>query len=163
HPLRVVGVHLAPEGGQVVAHGGECSGGRTRGRRRCYTRDVATHEHHQRAGDAPVAVAVVTVSDTRTEATDASGRLARARPERVPVERSAGRRLAEAVVMPVDVPGFTNSAMDGWAVRAEDAPGRLALVGEAAAGRPWAGALGAGEAARISTGAPLPEGADAVV
>jgi molybdopterin molybdotransferase len=83
--------------------------------------------------------------------------------ERVPVERAAGRRLAEAVVMPVDVPAFTNSAMDGWAVRAADAPGRLALVGEAAAGRPWAGSLGPGQAARISTGAPLPDGADAVV
>jgi len=93
----------------------------------------------------------------------ARDRAVRTPSERVPVERSGGRRLAEAVIMPVDVPAFTNSAMDGWAVRAGDAPGRLALVGEAAAGRPWAGALGAGEAARISTGAPLPEGADAVV
>jgi molybdopterin molybdotransferase len=83
--------------------------------------------------------------------------------EQVPVERVAGRRLAADVRTPVDVPAFTNSAMDGYAVRAGDPPGELRLVGESAAGLPWGGRLAAGQAVRISTGASLPEGADAVV
>jgi molybdopterin molybdotransferase len=84
-------------------------------------------------------------------------------PEQVPIEAVAGRRLAADVRTPADVPAFTNSAMDGYALRAADAPGELRVVGESAAGVPWEGRLGAGEAAGISTGATLPEGADAVV
>jgi molybdopterin molybdotransferase len=53
--------------------------------------------------------------------------------------------------------------MDGYAVRAADTPGELRLVGESRAGAPWDGTLGAGEAIGISTGAELPEGADAVL
>jgi molybdopterin molybdotransferase len=83
--------------------------------------------------------------------------------EQVPVERVAGRRLAADVATPVDVPAFTNSAMDGYALRGADAPGELSVVGESAAGLPWSGRLGPGQAARISTGATLPGGADAVV
>lgn len=90
--------------------------------------------------------------------------------EEVTVADCAGRVLAEDVVCRVDVPGFDRSAMDGYAVRGEDTfgasdydPIRLVLRGESMPGRPFDGVVGAGEAVRIMTGAPLPEGADAVV
>ena len=85
--------------------------------------------------------------------------------EEVPVERAAGRVLARDAVAGRDQPPFPASAMDGYAVAAaEAAPGaRFRVVGEAAAGRRFAGRIGPGEAVRIFTGAPLPEGADRVV
>jgi molybdopterin molybdotransferase len=83
--------------------------------------------------------------------------------EDVPVEEAFGRVLAEDVVAAADVPGFANSAMDGFAVRAGPAGRRLAVVGESRAGTPAAVAVGPAEAVRISTGAALPEGADAVL
>jgi len=85
--------------------------------------------------------------------------------ERVPLAEAFGRTLARAVVARRSQPPFANSAMDGYALRAADtagAPARLTVVGEAAAGRPFAGRLEPGQAARIFTGAPLPEGADSV-
>jgi molybdopterin molybdotransferase len=63
----------------------------------------------------------------------------------------------------VDLPPFASSAMDGFAVRSEDVPGVLRVVGEAAAGRPADAPLGAGEAVAISTGGVVPPGADAVI
>jgi molybdopterin molybdotransferase len=92
--------------------------------------------------------------------------LARARPlaaEDVPVARAAGRVVAEPAVAVTDLPPFDSSAMDGYAVRAEDTPGALTVVGHSAAGKPEARTLGAGEAIAISTGAVVPAGADAVV
>ncbi len=90
--------------------------------------------------------------------------------ETVPLLECAGRVLAEDVSAPVNVPGFRRAAMDGYAVRGEDTFGAseysslmLRIVGEAYPGRPFAGSVGAGQAARIMTGSPLPEGADAVV
>ena len=86
--------------------------------------------------------------------------------ERVALDAAAGRVLAEAVVAGEDVPGFDNSAMDGYAVRAADTatvPALLELAGESAAGHPWSGTVAAGQAVAISTGAALPAGADAVV
>ena len=83
--------------------------------------------------------------------------------EDVPVAEAAGRVLHGAASSLVDLPPFSSSAMDGYAVRAEDTPGTLALVGESAAGSPAGRALGPGEAIGISTGAVVPEGADAVV
>jgi molybdopterin molybdotransferase len=83
--------------------------------------------------------------------------------ERVPVERAAGRVLAEPAFATVDLPPFPSSAMDGYAVHAADVPGSLPVVGEAAAGRPFARTLATGEAVRISTGGVVPDGADAVV
>ena len=85
--------------------------------------------------------------------------------ETVPLREAGGRILAEAVVAARDQPPFAASAMDGYAVRASDAaPGAaLRVVGEAAAGRPWSGEVGPGEAVRIFTGAPIPRGADRVV
>ena len=86
--------------------------------------------------------------------------------ERVPVARAAGRVLAEDIVAPIALPSFDNSAMDGYALRAADtseANASLRLIGEQFAGHPLGFCIGPGECARITTGAPLPEGADAVV
>jgi molybdopterin molybdotransferase len=85
--------------------------------------------------------------------------------EDVALAQSFGRTLAEPVTAGRTQPPFANSAMDGYALRAADAaaPGaRLRVIGEAAAGRALSRVVGPGEAARIFTGAPLPEGADAV-
>lgn len=83
--------------------------------------------------------------------------------EPVSVEDACGRALSEDLLAAADAPRFDNSAMDGFAVRADASSGPLDIVGEARAGSPAGIVVGAGEAVRISTGAPLPEGADAVV
>ena len=82
--------------------------------------------------------------------------------ELVPVPESAGRVLAADVAAARDLPAADVSAMDGWAVRAEDTPGELHAVGESSAGAPWEPELRPGEAVAISTGGVLPPGADAV-
>jgi molybdopterin molybdotransferase len=86
--------------------------------------------------------------------------------EAVPLRDAVGRVLAEDVIAPVSVPPFDNSAVDGYAVRAEDLrPGgemRMQIVDRVAAGHDATHALGAGEAIRIFTGAPMPDGADMV-
>lgn len=81
----------------------------------------------------------------------------------VAVGEALGRVLAADVVAAADVPGFANSAMDGFAVRSGPARRTLRIVGESSAGAPSDVAVGEGEAARISTGAQLPAGADAVL
>jgi len=86
--------------------------------------------------------------------------------ETVPVGEAHGRVLAEEVVSRVTQPPADVSSMDGYAVRAADLgdpPTKLKRVGESAAGGGFTGQVGAGEAARIFTGAPVPAGADAVV
>ncbi len=86
--------------------------------------------------------------------------------ERVVVARAAGRVLAEDIVAPIALPSFDNSAMDGYALRAADAAtpdATLRLIGEQFAGRPTGFNVGAGQCVRITTGAPMPPGADAVV
>jgi molybdopterin molybdotransferase len=84
--------------------------------------------------------------------------------EEVALTDAVGRVLVEPrVVAAIDVPPFANSAMDGFAVRATDAPGPLRLVGEIDAGASDLPTVTAGTAARIMTGAPFPPGADAVV
>ncbi len=82
--------------------------------------------------------------------------------EDVSLGSALGRYLAEPVVATIDLPPFTNSAMDGYALRHRDAPGRLQVIGESAAGTPFAGSVGPGQAVTISTGAVLPDGADAI-
>jgi molybdopterin molybdotransferase len=92
--------------------------------------------------------------------------LAQARPlpvEAVAVAEAAGRVAAEDVCAAVDLPPFASSAMDGYAVRSADVPGELRVIGESAAGSPFGGKVGAGEAVAISTGAVVPAGADAVL
>ena len=110
----------------------------------------------------------------RTDLADAQA-WADARPapqdvETVPLEDAAGRTLAADLVSTVDVPAFARAAMDGWAVRGEDTFGAsetdplpLRVVGRALPGRGNGVAVRRGEAVRIMTGAPLPEGADAVL
>jgi molybdopterin molybdotransferase len=90
--------------------------------------------------------------------------------EEVPLEAARGRVVREVVRVDRDLPPFDRSAMDGFAVRAADVaaarggtPVRLRVAGESSPGAAFAGVLAAGRAARIMTGAPLPEGADAVV
>jgi len=92
--------------------------------------------------------------------------LARAQPlevESVLLADCRGRVLLEEARAAVDLPPFASSAMDGYAVRAADTPGRLELVGRVAAGRPAGRSLEQGQAMGIATGGAVPDGADAVV
>jgi molybdopterin molybdotransferase len=87
-------------------------------------------------------------------------------PEQVSVADAVGRVLAEDVAARRTQPPFAVSAMDGYAVRADDVarvPATLRIIAEIPAGAGFGGTLGPGEAARIFTGAPLPDGADAIV
>jgi molybdopterin molybdotransferase len=82
--------------------------------------------------------------------------------ENVPLDLALGRALAEDVASAIDVPPFDSSGMDGYALIAGP-EAELEVVGEARAGHPSSGAVRPGAAVRISTGAAVPEGADAVV
>ena len=91
--------------------------------------------------------------------------VARLGAENVPLAAAAGRTLAADLAARRDQPPVAVSAMDGYALRAADvaaAPATLRLIGTSAAGRGFDGVVGPGEAARIFTGARLPQGADAV-
>jgi molybdopterin molybdotransferase len=83
--------------------------------------------------------------------------------EIVPVEAAAGRVLTEAATAAVDLPSFDSSAMDGFALRAEDTPGSLPVRFRIAAGSPADRTLEPGEAMGIATGGVVPGGADAVI
>lgn len=95
---------------------------------------------------------------------------ARLEPERKPVLEALGQVLAEDVVAPFDIPPLDNTAMDGYAVRAQDTSGateseprELRVVADLAAGYVLDTPIGPGEAVRIMTGAPMPPGSDAIV
>ncbi len=88
--------------------------------------------------------------------------------EKIGLHQAAGRILATDIMAEVDVPGFARAAMDGFAVRSQDtlanaAETILTIVGESLPSRPYYGAVQSGQAVRIMTGAPVPDGADAVV
>jgi molybdopterin molybdotransferase len=83
--------------------------------------------------------------------------------EEVALEQAYGRYIAQELHAAVDLPPFASSAMDGYALRAEDSPGTLTVVGESSAGAPYVGELGPGQAVAISTGAVVPAQADSVV
>ena len=89
--------------------------------------------------------------------------------ETVPLMRALGRVLACDVVSPVSLPPWNNASMDGYAVRAEDVAAagsrevRLRVIETIAAGTRGTRRVGAGEASRIMTGAPVPDGADSVI
>lgn len=84
--------------------------------------------------------------------------------ESVPLAAAAGRVMRSAAAAALDQPPFDASAMDGYAVAGDPAPGAVFRVtGEAGAGHAYDGTVGAGEAVRIFTGAPVPAGADRVV
>jgi molybdopterin molybdotransferase len=87
-------------------------------------------------------------------------------PELLPISGAYGHVLAEPLVSPEDIPGFDNTAMDGFALRAADTAGggaTLSVIGVRAAGEAGHVEVRPGEALRIMTGAPMPSGADAVV
>ena len=84
-------------------------------------------------------------------------------PEEVPLTEAAGRWLAEPVTAQRDQPPFDASAMDGYALGTAPAPGqRFRVIGEAGAGHAFTGVIGEGQAVRIFTGAPVPDGANHV-
>jgi molybdopterin molybdotransferase len=90
--------------------------------------------------------------------------------EDVPLRLAAGRVLAASVTSDVDVPGFERATMDGYALLSDSTEGAssyhrlvLTVLGDSMPGRPFEGAVGAGEAVRVMTGAPMPRGADAVL
>ncbi len=114
-------------------------------------------------GATPGQEAPLSVEEARARAMAAMRPLSH---ERVSLTEAHGRVLAEEVHARADIPPHDNSAMDGFALRAADVAGTeasLAIIGEVAAGHVAERALAAGEAFRIMTGAPIPEGADAVV
>ena len=107
------------------------------------------------------------LDEVRAEILDAVAPLP---PVRMPIRDVAGLVLAEAVAAREDVPPFANTAMDGYAVRAadtaaanDDDPVTLDVVGDLPAGYAPGASVGPGEAVRIMTGAPIPDGADAIV
>jgi molybdopterin molybdotransferase len=112
-------------------------------------------------------LAVKSVDDHLRDILSAVGPLP---PRPLPLPEAHGCVLAEDVYAAIALPGFDNSAMDGYAVRAADVanasdgdPVRLPVVGDIPAGAATLSPVGPGEAARIMTGAPLPPGADAIV
>jgi molybdenum cofactor synthesis domain-containing protein len=106
---------------------------------------------------------MIAIHEAQKTVLDACGVLA---PVATPCEQMSGRVLAQDVVAPENVPPFANSAVDGYAVRTADTqtvPTELVVVDTVAAGAEPKIAVGAGQAIRIMTGAPMPQGADAVV
>lgn len=110
---------------------------------------------------------MIPLTDVQAEILDAVPALA---PRPTPLDRLDGLVLAEPVVAREPVPPFANTAMDGYALRArdtagatEDGPVRLTVVADLPAGHAATVPVGPGEAVRIMTGAPIPEGADAIV
>lgn len=88
--------------------------------------------------------------------------------ERKPLRDALDRILAEAVCSPLNVPGHTNSAMDGYAINSRDLPAeglrsRLTVIGSSFAGSPFDGTVKSAQAVRIMTGAVIPEGSDTVI
>jgi molybdopterin molybdotransferase len=108
---------------------------------------------------------LLTVAEAQARILDAVGAVSET--EKRPVREALGRVLAADIVSPIDVPSHTNSAMDGYAVRAIDLPAEgireFVVPGTSWAGRPYIGPVGPGEAVRIMTGGMMPEGMDTVV
>jgi molybdopterin molybdotransferase len=103
---------------------------------------------------------LISIEQAKANVLDAVRPLAR---EKIVIANGLGRVLAEDVVAVGDVPPFACSAMDGYAVKAGRAFRSLTVVGESRAGSPADRALATGEAIRVSTGAAVPEGAEAVI
>jgi molybdopterin molybdotransferase len=114
--------------------------------------------------------AMLTVEEARARILAAIAPHAPLPAEAIPLTTALDRILAEDAIAHDETPPFINSAMDGYALRAEDTqsaspetPVSLRLAGEVPAGRVYAGVVAPGEAVRILTGAPVPDGADAVL
>src|SRR4051795_2458975 len=115
------------------------------------------------ARDASVPFMAVTIEEARAAVLEHARVLGS---EEVYLDDALGRALAEDASAPNDAPPFAPSAMDGFAIRAADTldgSARLRLVGEAKAGTEAGVRVERGTAVRISTGAPVPDGADAIV
>src|SRR5215510_3410630 len=85
--------------------------------------------------------------------------------EAIAIDAANGRILAEEIRADIDLPPFDRARMDGYALRAHDAgvvPAKLRVIGEIAAGAQFDREVGSGEAVKIFTGAPLPNGTDSV-
>src|SRR5580658_8857585 len=85
------------------------------------------------------------------------------RAETCPIDDCQGRVLAEDAIADRNYPAFNRATRDGFAVRSGDVPGRLRIIGRARAGQQFDGVVKPGETIEIMTGAPAPEGADAVI
>ncbi|MES9834717.1 MAG: bifunctional molybdopterin-guanine dinucleotide biosynthesis adaptor protein MobB/molybdopterin molybdotransferase MoeA [Candidatus Thiodiazotropha sp. DIVDIV] len=87
--------------------------------------------------------------------------------QRLALREALGRVLAEDIISPLDVPGHTNSAMDGYALKGEDLQSseldKFKLIGTTVAGKPFKTRCNSGECVRIMTGAPMPSGTDTVI
>ncbi len=87
--------------------------------------------------------------------------------ETIPVKNAFRRVLAQDIVSPANIPAYTNSAMDGFALKTEwikpGEPAKLDIAGEALAGHPYAGPIQSGQTIRITTGAAVPDWCDAVI
>src|SRR6185437_7857979 len=105
-------------------------------------------------------IRVIPLAEAQSTILEAVSTLA---PRSFETDAARGLVLAQDIVATEPVPPFANTGMDGYAVRAADTPGTLRVVGELPAGRAPTIPVGSGEAIRIMTGAPMPEGADAVV
>src|SRR5271156_2380363 len=146
--------------GEGDGPGHEHRGGAADGEAR---RQIGRMAGRQRGGKAPVSP-MITVEEALARVLASAE--APLEEEKVTLEAAYGRVLARDIKALRTQPPFANSAMDGYAVRAADtaqAPLTLTVIGESAAGRAFRGAVGPGEALRIFTGAPMPEGADAIV
>jgi molybdopterin molybdotransferase len=108
----------------------------------------------------PAMAPLLTIEEARARVLGALTPLA---DEELAVADALGRVLAEDIRAAHDVPSFANSAMDGFAIRSGPAGRALRIVGESRAGSPSRAAVGDGEAVRISTGAAVPDGADAIL
>lgn len=126
---------------------------------------MTSPEHHSCEGCDTQAPHLLSVADAKRRVLELARPVAGR--ERLAVRDALGRVLAEDVHAGIDVPPCDNSAMDGFALRADDLSQsgeiELTVVDTAFAGAPYAGCLQPGQAVRIMTGAPIPEGADTVV
>jgi molybdopterin molybdotransferase len=108
----------------------------------------------------PAMASLLTIEEARARVLEATTAL---ETEELEVADALGRVLGEDIVAAHDVPGFANSAMDGFAIRSGPAGRTLRIAGESRAGAPADVVIGDGEAVRISTGAAVPDGADAIL
>ncbi|HWJ56429.1 MAG TPA: hypothetical protein VNR90_09415, partial [Vicinamibacterales bacterium] len=110
----------------------------------------------------------ISLDEARALILDAAAPITRS--ERIALRQASGRVLAATVQSPIDVPPFDRAAMDGFAVRAADTfgagrhdPKTLRAIEKVYTGQVPTAAVGPGECVEIATGAPMPQGADAVV
>lgn len=120
---------------------------------------------HQPSCEDELNIGLLSVAEAQARILD--GVTAVTETETLPVRAALGRVLAQDVSSPIDVPSHTNSAMDGYAVRAADLPAdgvtEFPVPGTSWAGRPWLTPIEPGQAVQIMTGGMMPEGADTVI